>query len=169
MIQSYQAGDTVYTVNLEARSDGRYTATIADRTYVIDATQLNQGGWLLAVDGAARVTAYTAAHGGERYVRVGRGSVKRLSVVDSRRPRRRSAAASGESHLTAQMPGQVVEVFVQPGETVTAGQLVMILEAMKMEIRVTASNDGVVSDIFVKQGDVVERDQRLIDIEHKSQ
>jgi 3-methylcrotonyl-CoA carboxylase alpha subunit len=71
--------------------------------------------------------------------------------------------AAGE--LTAPMPGQVRAVNVSEGNAVTKGQTLLVLEAMKMEIRVHAPQDGVVKKLFVKQGQTVEREQILIEIE----
>ncbi|NOG48992.1 MAG: acetyl-CoA carboxylase biotin carboxyl carrier protein subunit [Chloroflexi bacterium] len=58
------------------------------------------------------------------------------------------------------MPGQVVDVLVKAGQTVTAGQPLIVLEAMKMEIRIGAPTDGIVREVLVKKGDVVDRDQQ---------
>jgi len=55
-------------------------------------------------------------------------------------------------------------VNVSEGESVTKGQTLLVLEAMKMEIRVQAPVDGVVKKLFVKQGQTVEREQMLIEI-----
>jgi pyruvate carboxylase subunit B len=63
------------------------------------------------------------------------------------------------------MPGQVRAVNVQAGDPVTKGQTLLLLEAMKMEIRVQAPMDGVVKRLIVKQGQTVEREQVLIEIE----
>ena len=53
------------------------------------------------------------------------------------------------------MPGVVVSTEVQAGDTVKKGQLLMVLEAMKMEHRITAPRDGIVSEIHVVTGDQV--------------
>ncbi|NDJ62755.1 MAG: acetyl-CoA carboxylase biotin carboxyl carrier protein subunit, partial [Chloroflexi bacterium] len=71
-------------------------------------------------------------------------------------------AAGGK--ITAQMPGQIREVLVSVGESVARGQTLLLLEAMKMEIRVTAAADGVVSQIAVQAGAVVERGQMLAEV-----
>jgi biotin carboxyl carrier protein len=63
------------------------------------------------------------------------------------------------------MPGQVVDVLVAEGETVTRGQTLVILEAMKMEIRAAAPADGRVKRLLVGKGDVVERGQHLVEFE----
>jgi biotin carboxyl carrier protein len=63
------------------------------------------------------------------------------------------------------MPGQVRAVNVSEGEAVVKGQTLMLLEAMKMEIRIQAAMDGQVRKLFVVQGQTVEREQALVEIE----
>jgi acetyl-CoA/propionyl-CoA carboxylase, biotin carboxylase, biotin carboxyl carrier protein len=72
--------------------------------------------------------------------------------------------ANPEGILHAPMPGQVRAVNVQVGDSVTKGQTLLLLEAMKMEIRIQAPMDGVVTKIPVVIGEQVEKDQVLIDI-----
>lgn len=64
--------------------------------------------------------------------------------------------------LVAPMPGNVVRVAVSEGETVAAGQTVVVLEAMKMEHAVTAPSDAVVANVPVKAGDSVDTGTLLI-------
>ncbi len=66
--------------------------------------------------------------------------------------------------LTAPMPGQVRAVNVSVGDAVTKGQTLLLLEAMKMEIRIQSSMDGVVGSLAVKVGQSVEREQMLVEI-----
>ena len=66
------------------------------------------------------------------------------------------------------MPGQVREVFVRAGDAVKSGQTLLLLEAMKMEIRVSAPADGRVKRLLVQAGDVVDRGQRLVEMEQES-
>ena len=53
------------------------------------------------------------------------------------------------------MPGRVLAISVAPGESVVRGQLLMVLEAMKMEHRITAPADGIVQAIRVAEGEQV--------------
>ncbi len=66
--------------------------------------------------------------------------------------------------MIAPMPGKVVETFVAAGDAVAKGQLLVILEAMKMEHRITAPIDGVVEAIKVVAGEQVANGQVLIEI-----
>ena len=63
------------------------------------------------------------------------------------------------------MPGQVVSVDVQAGDTVAKGQTLVILEAMKMEVRVQAPYAGRIRRVNVQTGQVVERGQQLVEME----
>ena len=65
------------------------------------------------------------------------------------------ASAGSASDVTSPMPGKVFKVLAKPGDTVSEGQAVMILEAMKMENEISASNDGTVTAIHVAKGDSV--------------
>ena len=67
--------------------------------------------------------------------------------------------------LTSPMPATVVSVKVAPGETVSAGQTLIVLEAMKMELPVRAPGDGRVKSIHCKAGDLVQPDVSLIEFE----
>ena len=160
MIFVYEAGGRRVTVALERRPDGSLAAAVDGRPLAVEACSLPDGGWRLVVEGQ-RLTAYAAAQGNLRYVNLD-GQEFTLAVPEARAPRR---PAAGGGDLTAQMPGQVVEVLVAPGQAVTRGQTLVILEAMKMEIRAAAPADGVVRQVRVRAGDVVERGQLLAEIE----
>lgn len=64
-------------------------------------------------------------------------------------------AAAGSYAQTAPMPGTILDIHVKVGDTVTANQPVMVLEAMKMENEVVAEKDGVVASINVEKGAMV--------------
>jgi propionyl-CoA carboxylase alpha chain len=64
--------------------------------------------------------------------------------------------------LVAPMPGNVLATHVEIGDTVVAGQLLLILEAMKMEHRISAPEDGVVAELRVSEGDQVANGELLI-------
>ncbi len=64
------------------------------------------------------------------------------------------AAGAGES-VTAPMPGTILDVKANVGDTVTRGQVIMILEAMKMENDIVAPCDGKITSIIAKKNDTV--------------
>lgn len=76
-----------------------------------------------------------------------------------------SAEAAGNGSVKAPMDGAIVEVRVQQGSHVTKGQLLVVLEAMKMEHPLKASIDGVVKRVQVSQGEQVKNRQLLIEVQ----
>lgn len=72
--------------------------------------------------------------------------------------------ATDPGHVTTAMPGNIVDVLVNEGDTVKAGQAVLITEAMKMETEVHSNIDGTVQAIYVSKGDRVTPGEVLIDI-----
>jgi len=80
-------------------------------------------------------------------------------AIASKRP-----APSQEGDVTTSMPGSIVDVLVKEGDTVEAGQPVLITEAMKMETEVQAPISGQVTAVYVQKGDAVNPDEVLVEI-----
>jgi biotin carboxyl carrier protein len=76
--------------------------------------------------------------------------------------RRRGAHAQGT--LTAPMPATVIEIKVAAGDSVKRGDILIVLEAMKMELPVRAPGDGVVKAIHCRPGDLVQPETSLIEL-----
>lgn len=71
----------------------------------------------------------------------------------------------GEGDVVAPMPGNILKVNVEKGETVNKGAVLMVLEAMKMENEITANFSGTIKDINVKVGASVDAGDLLLTIE----
>lgn len=76
---------------------------------------------------------------------------------------------SGGGQLVAPMMGKVVAVEASAGDTVTLGQIIVVLESMKMELHVVAPFEGVVSNVRCAVGNMVERHQLLVEIDAKKE
>jgi acetyl-CoA/propionyl-CoA carboxylase, biotin carboxylase, biotin carboxyl carrier protein len=74
------------------------------------------------------------------------------------------AGGHGEASLEAPMPATVVQLRVEAGATVTAGETLVVLESMKMEISIAAPRDGEVAAVLVAAGGQVERGATLIEL-----
>lgn len=66
------------------------------------------------------------------------------------------AGAAGAVSVNAPMPGNILDVKVKPGDSVKAGDTLLILEAMKMENEISAPQDGTIASVDVRKGDVVD-------------
>lgn len=96
-----------------------------------------------------------------------RGSRYTVEVTDEREKRLRSAASgthlkSEKIYVQAPMPGLVIDIPVEEGEEVDEGDVLLILESMKMQNELTAPRAGTVARIKVKMQQNVERKQALI-------
>lgn len=74
------------------------------------------------------------------------------------------AAPKGSGHVKSPLPGVILELHVKVGDTVKAGQRLLILEAMKMENSIDSDKDGVVTAINVHKGDAVMEGDPLLTI-----
>lgn len=102
------------------------------------------------------------AHGMSESLSTTKGS---LAVEPaSRTPDSAGGSTGAAKTVTAPMPGVVLSMLVKSGETVKAGQPVVVMECMKMEMKVEADGDGTVSTVHVNEGQNVEADQALVSI-----
>ncbi|MBQ5839111.1 MAG: biotin/lipoyl-binding protein [Bacteroidaceae bacterium] len=74
------------------------------------------------------------------------------------------APAAGAKTVTAPLPGSITKVSVKVGDTVAAGDTVLMMEAMKMENSITAEFAGTVKAILCKEGDQVQSGQALVEL-----
>jgi biotin carboxyl carrier protein len=98
-----------------------------------------------------------------------RGHLFQASVEDERERRLRAAAGGGvaqggEFHMKAPMPGLVVAVPVAEGQAVKKGEVLIILESMKMQNELKSPRDGVIQRIKVKPGESVEQRAPLLSV-----
>lgn len=99
-----------------------------------------------------------------------RGILYSAQVEDEREHRLRSATGAGEGAggeyiLKAPMPGLIVKVGVAEGEEIGKGDVLVILESMKMQNELKAPRDGKVSRVHVKEGDNVEQRETMVVLE----
>lgn len=85
-------------------------------------------------------------------------------VASTSKPSAPAPAAGSADAITAPIPGSVLEILVKVGDTVTAGQTVVKMEAMKMENEINAPIAGTVSAILVNVGDAVNQGQALVEV-----
>ena len=160
---SFEHNSQLVSIDLTPTGAGKsYRATVGDRSVDAEILQSKDGRLDLLIDGE-RIAAYVSSDNAKRWVTVNGQTFVLTKSSGTRRSGHGHHHAAGE--LTAPMPGQVRAVNVSEGDTVTKGQTLLLLEAMKMEIRIQSPQDGVVKKLLVQEKQTVEREQMLIEIE----
>jgi acetyl/propionyl-CoA carboxylase alpha subunit len=142
--------------------------SVDGKVYEVDFESVGgQPVYSLIVDGKSH-EAYVAAGDPDWQVLL-RGRLYPVSVEDEREKRLRSAAGGGvaeggEFHLRAPMPGLVVAIPVEEGQAIKKGQVLIILESMKMQNELKSPRDGAVGRVRVKAGETVEQKQTLLSV-----
>lgn len=161
---SYQLGDELKTVTVEQEGD-RFRVRVGQRSYEVALIRAAPGQLDLAV-GQRRLQAQVVPNGRRRYVAVGGQTwVFETGQPQRQRPRPGPRSMPGSGSLEATMPGLVLEVLVSAGQAVQRGDSLVVLEAMKMELRLTAPYAGRVLKVHCAAGQVVERGQLLVELE----
>ncbi len=163
----------------------KYITTVEDRQFlveIIDEKHVSVDGRVYAVDfesvsGQPVYSLIVDGKSHEGYVAQSdefwqvllRGRLYPITVEDEREKRLRSAAGAGvaetgEFHLRAPMPGLVVAIPVEEGQPVRKGQVLLILESMKMQNELKSPRDGTVGRLRVKVGETVEQKQTLLSV-----
>ena len=156
----YQLGNETITVRVEKAGAG-FAVTLNGQVFNVSSVMPKVGELALVIDGQ-RHTAHVASDGPRRWVAF--DSQPFVLTVPQAQKKARRGKAGGHESLEAQMPGLVRKVLVSEGEAVKQGQVLLVLEAMKMEIRVSAPHAGVVEKILGREGETVGRGQALIEL-----
>ena len=142
--------DDELTVAYRRRRDGSFDVTVGEREHRARAVERSHEGITFELDGQRTQVALTRTGTGW-LVQIGGHGLKLAEL--SAFPERAAAAAAGGLH--APMPGKVASLNVTRGDRVEAGALLLVLEAMKMELRITAPVAGIVSELPVEAGQQV--------------
>ena len=94
-----------------------------------------------------------------------RGRTQTPGIVVPPPPTRGSAGSGPDNIISSPLSGRVISILVRPGDHVSAGQEVCVVEAMKMEQSIRATRDGVVKEILVQPMDAVRTNDPLIELE----
>lgn len=169
MVRRYviELGGREHELAVEKLADGSFRIERDGRSQRWEARRLS-GSWSMLPQGGGRVREIDLdpiGNGGEQLATSDDFASIGLRVVDPlRRAAERAAAArpAGPAEVKSPMPGKVVRALVAIGASVTAGQPVMVVEAMKMENELKSPRDGVVRELRAADGQAIEAGQTLV-------
>ena len=158
----FQEGDRDFALDIGYGADGGLEAAMPCGAVMTLRGEWQENGHLRA-DLNGRVITARVLRDGQDFAVLHGGRSHQLHLKDLRNPDLTGEDEGGQ--LTAPMSGKVVAVRVENGQAVEQGQVLVVLEAMKMEHSITASQDAVVSSVFYAAGDLVEEGAELLSLE----
>jgi biotin carboxyl carrier protein len=166
MIYATKVGDKTYTIEI---NDDR--KVIVDGVeYAIDFEPVSgQPVYSLLIDGRSYEAYIYEADDADAWHVLLRGDLHTVLVQDEREQRLRAtaggiASAAGELTIKAPMPGLIVAVPVTEGQAIKKGEIMVVLESMKMQNELKAPRDGTIGRVRAKPGESVEQNQVLLSL-----
>jgi len=162
MFINYEHENSVYNVTIE-RKDKFYFITYDNTEYKVEAEEIKPG--QLKIKIGDRIIKSVITEGDkEKYVFVDGDvfKVKPIELTGARKTKRKE-----EGNLNSPISGRVVNVKVKKGDKVKKDDVLMVIEAMKMEYLIRAPFDGIVEKVNFKEKDQIEIGQNTVDIKKK--
>ena len=160
----WRDGDRVRVVEVVPEGGGRYRVTVDGTPFEVSAERLPNDR-LRLTSGETVTLAELSAAGARRFVRLGTLDFvldREAAGARGSRSRTRRGHAGG---LESPMPGVVTRVMVAAGDTVSKGQPLLALEAMKMEHVIRAPRDGTIKSIAARAGEMVNGGVPLVELD----
>ncbi len=160
MILKYEYGDNTYRVEVE-RDGEKYYVTYDGNTYTVTAAEVDEG--FLSIDlGGREIKCVVSESNGDKYLFID-GEVFEVTPVELT-GRKKGGGTESEKDLRSPISGNVVKVDVEEGDEVEAGDVVMVIEAMKMEYIIKAPWNGVVDEVHYEEGEQIDIGQETVNI-----
>jgi 3-methylcrotonyl-CoA carboxylase alpha subunit len=153
-----QMGSTHHVATLERLHDGALRLAIGAEAWPLATRALGNDRYDITLGGERHTLSVYLL--GERVAVFGAAGSQDLQEIDP--IAHAGEAAGGAGRLTAPMPGKVIAFHVKPGDTVTAGQALAVMEAMKMEHTISAPRAGTVAELMYAVGDQVAEGGELL-------
>ncbi|MDE5550245.1 MAG: acetyl-CoA carboxylase biotin carboxyl carrier protein subunit [Bacteroidaceae bacterium] len=169
-----QVGNKTLEVTLLSKEGNQVSVEIDGKVYDVDVAMLQNGTCSLIYDGNS-YNAELIRESGEKHYRVNLNySTYQIDMLDSQakymKMRRGGSSDSVQADMiAAPMPCKIVNIYVQSGDTLKAGDTVLTMEAMKMQSNYKVNADCTVKEVLVNVGDNVRVEQPLIKLDLKKE
>lgn len=163
MFINYEHNNNVYNVSIE-RKDGFYFVTYNNSEYKVEASEIKPGQLKIKI-GDRFIKSVITEGDKEKFVFVEGNvfKVKPVELTGSKKPKKKA----DEGDLNSPISGKVVSVKVKNGDNVKKGDVLMVIEAMKMEYLIRAPFKGKVKKVNFKEKDQIEIGQKTVDLSKK--
>jgi biotin carboxyl carrier protein len=163
-----EIGDQKHEVEIRREGD-RVIASVDDRTYELEASEPEANVYLFKHEGRVYEASVTEpkSSGDSTQVRVDTHDFD-IKLVDPKRLRGSGGGhelGDGLAEIKTAMPGKIVRILLQPGDSVEAGAGILVVEAMKMQNELKSPKNGVVKEVRVEEGAAVAAGDVLATVE----
>jgi pyruvate carboxylase subunit B len=166
---SVKTDDALLNISVESRKDKKWRLNINGKVYECELIYLNAAEVDVNIDGENWYAKLALADNGFYSVTINGKSVnmKRLDLMQSYLATAGGASSSGAAAnaIKSPMPGKVFKLHVKPGDMVKKGDVLLVIESMKMENRIMSSKDAVIKKVNVNLNDMIEASTVLVEME----
>ena len=139
----------------------KYTVRIAQKTYEVEIEDIHARPVIAHVDG--QEFEVNPENGIKSDAHAERGVRKAALEMESlEMPKPQSSSSLNINEMTAPLPGTVIEVFVKAGDQIEAGQVILVIEAMKMKNSIRSVRAGKIMEVLVSANQTVAHKQTLV-------
>ena len=161
-------GNRVAEVELVSKEDNKVVLTIDGKTFEADVVMAENGTCNILMDGRSSNAQLIRRDNGKSYKVNTHYSSFNVEIVDSQAKYLRMRKKGEEEQndcIISPMPGKVVSIPVKVGDRLAAGDIAVVLEAMKMQSNYKVTSDCRIKEILVQEGDSITGEQTLITLE----
>ena len=162
MFINYEHNNHVYNVTIEHKNE-HFFVTYDNTEYKVEAEQLQKGQLKIKI-GNRIIKALITEGEKEKFVFI-EGNVYKVKPVELTATK--TSKKKEEGDLTSPISGKVVSVKVKKNDTVKKGEVLMVIEAMKMEYLIRAPYDGLVKKVNFNEMEQIEIGKKTVDLEKK--
>jgi biotin carboxyl carrier protein len=156
-------------IELQKREGTRAVVKVDDHKYEIDILQVEKGIYSILYKGLSYNVELFRTDSSKKYIVNTLMKSFHVEVIDEEsryiQSRKKGLDMEGENNVASPMPGKVIKIPVNNGDQVSAGQTLIVVEAMKMQSEFKATSDKTVREILVKEGDTVNAHQVMMRLE----
>jgi biotin carboxyl carrier protein len=143
---------------------------VDDLKYDLDIVQVENGVYSILYNGQSYNVELIRGESSKKYIVNTFAKTFNAEIIDAESKyihnRNQGLEVEGSLQVLSPMPGKIVKIPVAVGDVVTAGQTLIIVEAMKMQSEFKSTGDKIVQAILVKEGDTVDSHQLMIKLEN---
>ena len=160
-----RVGNRIADIELISKDGNAVKISIDGKVLHVDVVMAENGVCSILMDGISYNAELIRAEGGKIYTVNTLFASLGVEILDAKAKLLSARKKDGEKQtdrIISLMPGKVVRVMVAAGDRLSAGDTVLVIEAMKMQSNFKVSEDCVVREVLVKEGDLVNSDQVLV-------